>query len=164
MISMELLRTTTLIAATLTVGLMAGLYFAFIVSVMPGLARVDDRAFVVTMQRINVAIINGWFLLAFLGGLVFTALAAALHLGAADRRLLPWLVAAFLLYAATIVTTRAVNIPLNNELMAAGDPATITDFAAVRTRFEATWVRWNVARGLAALASFACMCGALLRH
>jgi uncharacterized membrane protein len=116
------------------------------------------------MQRINVAIINGWFMLAFLGALVFTAVAVALHLGAADRRLLPWLVAAFLLYAATIVLTRAVNIPLNNELMAAGDPATIGDFTAVRARFESTWVRWNVVRGLAALASFACMCVALLRH
>jgi hypothetical protein len=53
-----------------------------------------------------------WNMLAFLGGLVFPALAAALHLGAADRRLLPWLVAAFLRYAATIVLIRAVNIPL----------------------------------------------------
>jgi len=161
---MGLLRTAVLLAATLTVGLMAGLYFAFIVAVMPGLARSDDRTFVVAMQRINVAIINGWFLLAFLGGLVFTALAAALHLGAADRRLLPWLVAAFILYAATIVLTRAVNIPLNNELMAAGDPAAIADFGAVRERFEATWVRWNLVRGVAAFASFACLCGALLRR
>jgi uncharacterized membrane protein len=161
---MGLLRTAALLAATVTVGLMAGLYFAFIISVMPGLARSDDRTYVIAMQRINVAILNGWFMLAFLGGLVFTALAAALHFGAADRRLLPWLVAAFFLYAATIVLTRAVNIPLNNELMAAGDPATITDFGAVRERFEATWVRWNVVRGLAALASLVCMCVALLRH
>jgi uncharacterized membrane protein len=159
---MELLRTAALVAATLATGVMAGFYYAYIFSVMPGLARADARTFVTTMQRINVAILNGWFMLAFLGGLVFTGLAAALHLGAGDRRLLPWLVAAFVLYASTIVSTRAVNIPLNNELDAAGDPSTIGDLAAVRERFESTWIRWNKVRGLAALASFACMCGALL--
>ncbi|MDT7600077.1 MAG: hypothetical protein QOK26_2154, partial [Pseudonocardiales bacterium] len=33
-------------AATVTTGLMAGMFFAFSFSVMPGMARADDRTFV----------------------------------------------------------------------------------------------------------------------
>jgi uncharacterized membrane protein len=45
-------------------------------SVMPGLRRTDDRTFVSAMQRINVAILNGWFMLSFFGALVVMAVAA----------------------------------------------------------------------------------------
>ena len=55
---MELFRSGALAAATITTGLMAGLYYAYACSVMPGLSRTDDRTFVSAMQQINVAIIN----------------------------------------------------------------------------------------------------------
>jgi len=42
----------------------------------------------------------------------------------------------------TLVITYRVNIPLNNELERAGPPDRIVDPAAVRERFEMTWVRW----------------------
>jgi uncharacterized membrane protein len=48
----------TLVAGTVTTGLMAGLFAAFSYAVMPGLARTDDATFVRSMQRINVAILN----------------------------------------------------------------------------------------------------------
>ncbi|MGH3838754.1 MAG: hypothetical protein ACRDSG_06445 [Pseudonocardiaceae bacterium] len=64
---LEVLRGVALVAATLATGLQAGLYYAFAVSVMPGLRRIDDRAFVEAMQQINVAIINPWFFLSFFG-------------------------------------------------------------------------------------------------
>src|SRR4051812_41285218 len=52
---------TVLGAATLTTGLMAGLFYAFDVSVMPGLSRTDDRTFVTAMRSINEAIENPLF-------------------------------------------------------------------------------------------------------
>jgi uncharacterized membrane protein len=55
---LELFRSGTLAAATLTTGLMAGLYYAYAYSVMLGLSRTDDRTFVSAMQQINVAILN----------------------------------------------------------------------------------------------------------
>ncbi|MGH3875241.1 MAG: hypothetical protein ACRDSR_27715 [Pseudonocardiaceae bacterium] len=55
------LRGTTLVAATLATGLLAGLFYAFAVAVMIGLHRVDDRTFVGAMQQINVGIQDGWF-------------------------------------------------------------------------------------------------------
>jgi len=39
-----------------SVGLVAGLYFAYAISVMPGLAALDDRAFVDAAQQLDDAI------------------------------------------------------------------------------------------------------------
>ena len=71
---LALFRGVALVAATMTTGLMAGLFYAFACSVMLGLNRTDDRTFVGAMQRINVAILNAWFLVSFVGALVFTIL------------------------------------------------------------------------------------------
>lgn len=161
---MRVLQSVALVAATLTVGLMAGLFSAYAYSVMPGLRRVDDRAFVEVMQRINVAIINGWFLVAFLGGLAFSVLAAALHLAGAARTALPWIVAGVLFYVVALVVTGRVNVPLNNELAAAGPADRAGDLAGVRRRFEDRWVRWNVVRAAMSTAAFGCLVWALVRH
>ncbi|RKF29063.1 DUF1772 domain-containing protein [Micromonospora globbae] len=164
MAGMILLRTLTLIAATVTTGLMAGLFAAFAYSVMPGLARADDRTLVVAMQRINESILNGWFFVCFFGALVFTGAAAALHLGGAWTPVLPWIVAALLLYVVVLVVTMAVNVPLNEALARAGDPDRLTDLPAVRDRFAPAWIRWNLVRAFASTAAFALLTWALVAH
>jgi uncharacterized membrane protein len=161
---MDLMRTATLSAATLTVGLMAGLFYAYACSVMIGLRGVDDHTFVDVMQRINVAILNGWFLVCFVGALVLTALAAGLHLGADGRPVLPWIVAALVCYGATLLITSAVNVPLNNALAAAGTPDRGTAVSGLRARFEARWVRWNIARAVTSTVALACLVRALVLH
>ena len=161
---LELFRSGALVVATITTGLMAGLYYAYACSVMPGLSRTDERTFVSAMQQINVAIINPWFFISFFGALVFTALAAVLHLRGDGQAVLPWIAAAFVLYVATLVITVGFNVALNNELAAAGDPDRIADLATVRERFEASWVRWNIARAVASTAAFGCLTWALVLH
>ncbi|SCE68633.1 Uncharacterized membrane protein [Micromonospora purpureochromogenes] len=155
------MRTISLAAATGVTGLMAGLFFAYSCSVMPGLAAVDDRTFVGTMQSINRRILNGWFLAAFLGAVLLIALAVALHLTAGGR-VLAWMVAALVLYGATLLITMRCNVPLNDRLDAAGPVDRIADLAAVRERFEATWVRWNLVRTVTSVAAFACLVAALV--
>ncbi|WP_405016709.1 DUF1772 domain-containing protein [Kitasatospora sp. NBC_00070] len=155
-------RGAVLLAATLTMGLSAGLFFAYSCSVMPGLAKADDRTFVETMQRINVAILNGWFMVVFLGAIVFTLLAVVLQYRGGDRSLLPWLIAAAVLYGVVLVVTGAVNVPLNDQLAAAGSLDRIPDLAAVRETFETTWVRWNTVRAVAGTAGFGCLAVALV--
>jgi uncharacterized membrane protein len=158
---LDLTRGAVLIAATLTTGLMAGLFYAYSISVMPGLGKSTDRTLVEGMQRINVAIVNGWFAIGFGGALVFTALAAVLHLGG-ERSVLLWTVAALVLYIAVLAITVGFNVPLNNELAAAGELDKITDFAAVRERFEGAWVRWNIVRTVVNTAAFGCLTWALV--
>ncbi|WP_030247746.1 DUF1772 domain-containing protein [Streptomyces sp. NRRL S-350] len=159
---METARTLVLVAATVTCGLTAGLFYAFACSVMPALARVGDRTFIEVMQRVNVAILNGWFVLGFVGALLATAAAVALHLPSDGHHALPATVAALVLYVAMIGVTRSINIPLNDELAAAGTPQQITDPAAVRGRFEARWVRFNVLRALLSTAALGCLAWALV--
>ena len=151
--------TATLVAATITNGLMAGLFAAYSYAVMPGLGRAGDTTFVEAMQQTNAAILNGWFGVCFGGSVVFAAVAVLLHLG---RPGLPWIVAGLVLYLAMLVITFGLNIPLNNQLDAAGPVDRIADLAAVRVRFEATWVRWNLVRALTSTASFACLAWALV--
>jgi uncharacterized membrane protein len=161
---LDLFRGASLIAATLTMGLVAGLFYAYSISVMPGLGRAADRSFVDAMQRINVAILNGWFALGFGGALVFTALAALLQIGADGRAVLLWTVAALVLYGTVLAVTFALNVPLNDRLEAAGPVDRIADLAAVRERFEGAWVRWNVVRTLASTAAFGCLTWALVLY
>lgn len=64
----------------------------------------------------------------------------------------------------TFVITFAANIPLNERLDKAGDPARIMDLAAVRADFESTWMAWHIVRTLANIAAFACLAWALVIH
>lgn len=158
----EVWRGAVLLAATVATGLLAGLFYAFAVAVMPGLARTDARTFVDAMQQINVVIQNPWFFLTFFGAPVLTIVAAVLEFRSGSRAALPWIVAALVLYAVAFVITVAGNIPLNDALAAAGPPDRVTDLARVRARFETTWVRWNVARAVVLTIAFACLGGAQL--
>ena len=150
--------TAALVAAVITNGLMAGLFAAYSYAVMPGLGRAGDRTFVEAMQQTNAAILNGWFGICFGGAVVFAGAAVLLHLG---RPGLPWIVAGLVLYVAVLAITLGINVPLNDRLAAAGDPATLADPAAVRAAFEGVWVRWNVVRAVCSTAAFGCLVGAL---
>jgi hypothetical protein len=69
-----------LVLATGFNGLLAGLYAAFSVAVMPGLARADDRTLIGTMVWINERILNLWFIALFLGSPLLAVAAARLAL------------------------------------------------------------------------------------
>lgn len=158
---MELAREITLIAATVAMGLFAGVFYTFSSLVMIGLRRADDRTFVSALQKINAA--PGFkFAVAIIGPGVFTSVTLVLHLSSGDRAALWWIVAALVLYAVALgVVTFARNVPLNNALAAAGDPDRITDLAAVRADFEADWVRWNHARAAVSVGALTCLTLAL---
>jgi uncharacterized membrane protein len=160
---MDFFRGTALVAATLTMGLMAGVFGLYSHTIMPGLRKTDDRTFVGAFQAIDRAIINPWFMPAFVGALLFTGLGAALCFGARFRAVLPWVLAAFVLYLIAFVLTVAVNVPLNDALKAAGAPDRIADLAAVRERFgEARWAAFNLVRTVTSTAAFGSLLWALV--
>jgi uncharacterized membrane protein len=160
---MNVLQTVSLLAATITTGLIAGVFGLYTHTIMPGLAKTDDRTFIGAFQAIDRAIMNPWFIGgSFLGALVTTALATVAHLG---ENTLPWIAVALVLYLVTFVITIAINVPLNNGIKAAGDPDGIDDLAAVRTRFdEAKWRSWNLVRTFASTIAFGCLAWALVLH
>jgi uncharacterized membrane protein len=156
---MDALQGASLLAATIAMGLMAGVFWIYSNAIMRGLRRTDDRTFVGAFQSIDLAIINPSFMATFFGALALTGATAALNVSEGD--VLPWTVAAFLLYLAVIVITVRVNVPRNDEIKAATD----NDLAAVRQRFdEARWVRWNTVRAVASTAALACLAWALAEY
>lgn len=162
---LEALQAAALMAATITMGIGAGVFQLYTFAIMPGLAKTDNRTFVGAFQQIDTAIISPWLFLFFFGAVGFTGLAAALHFGADERSVLPWVVAAFVLHLAVVVATMRFNVPLNDEIKAAGDPDRISDLAAVRERFnEAKWVGWNLFRSVASTVAFGCLAWALVLH
>jgi uncharacterized membrane protein len=160
---MDVLQGNVLMAATITMGIAAGVYMLYSFAIMPGLARTDDRTFVGAFQQIDTAIVGPFLLVFFIGPLVFAALAAALHLGGGDRSPLALIATAIVLQLVMAGITVRVNVPLNDAIKAAGDPGDIDDVAAVRERFhEGRWVRWNSVRAGAATVAFGCLAWALV--
>jgi uncharacterized membrane protein len=152
-----------LVVATVTVGLMAGVFGLYANAIMPGLGATDDRTFVAAFRAIDEAIVNPWFLgFGFISALASTALAVALHLRSGQRVVLFLTVIALVLYMLAFALTIGVHVPLNNGLRAAGDAMRIADVAAVRDAFdETTWARWNVVRAVSATAACLCLAAAL---
>ncbi|GGV31062.1 membrane protein [Streptomyces longisporoflavus] len=124
-------------------GLIAGTFYIFSCGVMPGLGRSDDRVFIEVMQNMNDAFNNPVFFASFIGALLFTAVSAWQLRGTTSFR---WVLAALIAYLLAFAITSGVNVPLNDELADAGDPAKISDPAAVRERFEDVWLAWNAVR------------------
>ncbi|MFI8263550.1 MULTISPECIES: DUF1772 domain-containing protein [unclassified Streptomyces] len=158
------IATVLLMVSTVLVGLMAGLFFAFDVSVMPGLARGDERTYVTAMQNMNAAIDgNGLFGTVFVVALLASVASAAVELRRGRRGVAVWVGAAAVLYLAVLVITFAVNIPLNNELADAGDAGRLTGFSVVE-RFEGTWAATNIVRTVCSTAALTALVRALVLY
>jgi uncharacterized membrane protein len=151
-----------LTAAVIAMGLLAGLFYAFDVAVMPGLTAADDRTLVDGMQQMIDRIENPFFFLTLLGAPALAGVALSQARRSGSPRTARWIVAGLALYAVMVVVTVAVHFPLNDELKGAGDPARIEDPAGVRDDFLAPWVAWNIVRTLASTAAFACLAWALV--
>ena len=159
---MQTIRTLTLIVATLTSGLLAGVYYAYATSVLPALNQADNRAAVDVMQRINVVIVNPMFMLTFLGAPLVTVGALALVLGKDSRSLLVCVAAAAVLNIVATIVTFSLNIPLNDQLDAVGDPNQLGDPAAAWKDFYSSWVNWNIVRAVLHTAAFGTLAWALV--
>ena len=163
--SRQAAQTTFLVAATITTGLMAGVFGLYAHTIMRGLAKTDDRTFVGAFQAIDRAIINPVFMLTFFGALVFTGVAMLLHLGDDRHSELPWLITAFGSYLSVVVITVAVHLPLNDGIKSAGEPDRIADLTAVRANFcAARWIAWNRVRVVGNTVAFGCLAWALVLH
>jgi uncharacterized membrane protein len=148
--------------AVILMGLLAGLYYAFDVAVMPALSAADDRTLVDAMQVMIDKIENPAFFLTLLGAPVLAGVALAQARGSGSAEAANWIVAGLVLYGVMVVVTFGFHFPLNDELKNAGDPDRIEDLAAVRDDFVTPWVIWNIVRTLATTAAFACLTWALI--
>lgn len=124
-------------AARALSGLLAGVYVAFLVAVMPALRRQPDEVFVRVMTAINEVIVNPAFLLLFLGAPILTGALLGWHRS-------PLVIVALVLAMGALVVTFAASIPLNNALAD----------GAGRASYENPWLVWHSVRTAAAVGSF----------
>jgi uncharacterized membrane protein len=160
----DYLRTGILILATLTTGMMAGIFLHWTNTIMPGLSNLDDRAFVEAYRDLYTAINNPLFVgVQFTGAMLLTGLAVALYLRPEQRPVLIWAGAALACYLVACVVT--FGVPLNEQLEVPGGLGANADYAAARDQFdETTWTAWNTVRAVASTLAFGCLLWAIAIH
>jgi len=159
-------RALVLAGATLTTGLIAGVFYAYAVSVNLGLAVQPDAPYVAAMQAINERIQNPVFFLSFFGAVLALLASLAAH-APQPRSGRFWLVAlACALYiGGGFLLTVFVNVPLNEELASVADDASPGELARARADYEGPWNFWNGVRAVfSSLAFLALVSACLLRE
>lgn len=142
--------TTSLLIAIVLNGLLAGLFFAFSIAIIPGLRRTDDATYVRSFRAINAAILNPVFLLVFCLAPLFAVGAVGAVLWSGGSESLGWSIIGGVCSVLTFVVTASVNVRLNNALDRA-DVDTESQRLAARERFESRWNRWNHLRTLTSI-------------
>ncbi|GAA3810507.1 DUF1772 domain-containing protein [Nocardioides panacisoli] len=130
-----------LVSARILNGLLAGIYAAFLLAVMPALHSQTDEVFAEVMNRINVVIVNPPFLVLFLGAPLAAAVLLRWDHGALGITAAGCAVAA-------LVVTFAANLPLNDALAD----------GVSRSDFEVPWIVWHCLRTATAVAAFGLLC------
>lgn len=156
-------RSISLASATLTTGLVAGLFYAWAVSVNLGLAEQSDASYIATMNAVTERIENPLFFASFLGAPLLLLAALAVHLPRfrSGRFRLVALACALLIGGAFLVTMSA-NVPLNYELLRVSADAPAGELARERAAFEGSWVFWNWVRTVFSTLAFVALISACL--
>ena len=156
-------RALTLAGATLTTGLIAGVFYAYAVSVNLGLAAQPDASYVAVMQAINERIQNPLFFASFFGAVLFL-MAALVVYSPRPRSGRFWLIAlACVLYVGGgFLLTVFVNVPLNEELARVAADVSAGELARARAGYEGPWNFWNGVRTVFSFLAFVTLVAACL--
>src|SRR5215210_8852343 len=130
-------RALVLAGATLTTGLVAGVFYAYSVSVSLGLAAQPDASYVATMQEINERIQNPLFFGSFFGAVLFLLAALVVHVPRLRSGRFRLISLACLLYiGGGFLLTAFVNVPMNDQLAAVDPDAPARVLARAREAYE----------------------------
>lgn len=138
------------IFTTILLGLIAGIFYCWSISVTKGLALLPDKEYILAFQKLNQAIQNPLFFICFFGPVFLLPVCMW-------RNYNNYLLLATLSYYTGVMgVTIAGNIPLNNMLEAFTiQGAGIEELRSVRAQFELKWNTLNHIRTLCSLISFA---------
>jgi uncharacterized membrane protein len=145
----------TLLLSIVFCSLVAGLLFGFAIVVMPGIAKLTDKEYLLAFKHMDGVIQNNQplFVLVWAGSIL--SVIATLALGIMNLRgeELYLLTGATLLYLIGVqLPTFRFNIPLNNELQNLDVEELEDDQAkSSRVKFETPWNRWNRIRTVNAI-------------
>lgn len=151
-----------LAASIVMTGMVGGLFYGWVVSVIPGTRRISDAEYVNVMQHVNREILTPRFLVPFMITPLLLGAAAFTQFRAGDQRRGVLIALSAVTYAIGVFgVTAAGNVPLNDELedFVLSD-ATPAELAERRATYEGPWNRWNQVRTTANLVAFGLVVGA----
>jgi uncharacterized membrane protein len=156
-------RALTLGGATLTTGLVAGVFYAYAVSVNLGLAGQPDESYVAAMQAINERIQNPVFFAGFFGAVLFPLAALAVHYPRPRSGRFRLIALACALYiGGGFLLTAFINVPMNEQLASVVPGASPGELARARAAYEGPWDFWNGVRTVFSTLAFLALIGACL--
>ena len=139
-----------LVLTILLCALVSGLLFGFAVVVMPGIAKLSDRDFLLAFKHMDGIIQNNQllFMLVWVGSIL--SVLASMILGtmnlSGQEAVLLWLGCGWYLLGVQLPTI-VFNIPLNNTIQGLEiDKLNESELTNSRINFEAKWNRWNKIR------------------
>ncbi len=155
-----------LITTTLFSGMIAGLFYAWTISVTPGLAKIDNSSYLKAFQSMNRAILNPAFFIAFFGVLALLIYHSYVSFTSQDQAQSWLIISATILYILGIMAvTIAGNIPLNNSLESLQiESMSIEQMETFRSGFENKWNALNLIRTVCSAVSFLLLIIACLQN
>jgi uncharacterized membrane protein len=157
---MILARRLFLALAAFATALIAGFFYTYSISVMPGLEAADPAAAIQAMQGINAVIRTPVFAFAFFGSFAFPIVAAALSRQWSVG--LPLIGAAIVYGAGCLALTFFVHVPMNDALAVVS--ATPADAPAIWRGYAGPWTAWNHLRAIASALSFGLVAAAVVNE
>ncbi len=143
-----------LILSILFTGLTAGLCFTWTNAVIPGIGRLDNISFLKAFQAMNRAIINGQFMIVFMGPTILLIINTYLFRNNSTAFWL-FLVVAILYFVGIGLVTVFGNVPLNEILDKSNlDTLSKVELQELRNKFEQPWNRWHIIRTFSSFMSF----------
>ncbi len=141
------------ILSILSIALMSGLFYGWSISVIPGLAKINDLAYLQAFQSMNKAIINPFFFLAFIGSIILLSGLTIYTASTGMNQKFYLLLTACLLYVfGTIAVTFFGNVPLNNQLeILQLNELSSSELENFRNIFESKWNFLNTIRTISSL-------------
>jgi uncharacterized membrane protein len=159
---MKILAGSSATITLLLTGSVAGVFFAYSVSVMLGLDAIKPDQAIAAMRSINEKIQNPVFLLAFLLTPVVAIVTGVLLLVLGHRTAgVLFFLAAALYVLGALIPSFAVNIPMNDALDTVKVPATVDGAARVWSDYSSRWTLWNHVRTVSSLAGLLLVGGGL---
>ncbi|MDA7427519.1 DUF1772 domain-containing protein [Primorskyibacter aestuariivivens] len=124
-----------------------GFFYAWAVSTLWGLDRIDPRVAIEAMNAMNEAVRNAAFAPAFFGTPVALAITTLLCFRAGRNDAAAWFGAAAVLYlAGALAVTGSVNVPMNRAMIDAGVPETLQEAEQVWGAYSERWQFYNALR------------------
>ena len=150
------MKTLIIIVATLSTGLMAGIFFTWTNAVKPGIGTLDDMTYMKAFQAMNRLILNRLFYIVFILPVLTISISTYMSFGSTKLYVFELFLLSTLLYMLGVfLITILGNIPLN-ELLENTDleKISLTELSDLRGKIENKWNNFNLIRTVSSFISF----------